>query len=338
MIIKKNTLNSLFVKQSGTYIIAEIGINHEGSVERCADMIKAFARAGADAIKLQTVDADKSYAPDTESYQLFKAASLSPAETENMFTLARQCGVESFTTSGDLHSLEWVDKLNPVAHKISSGLLTCLPIVEATCKKRRPVLMSTGMSDSASIEPTIAITREYGCAVALFQCTSEYPCPPEKLNLGTIQFLKEKFNLPVGFSDHSIGTEMAYLSVAAGASLIEKHVSFDKKRPSFDHGISLEADEFAEMVKKIRLAEVALGSPQKTIDPKLKIKSRKFQRRLAAAGNLEAGHTLTLDDLLFMRFTNQNAAVPATETNKVIGKTLIHPIKEKHPIGWQDIQ
>jgi len=338
VITKKNTLNGIFEIQTGTYIIAEIGINHEGSAERCANMIKAFAQAGADAIKLQTVDVDKSYAPDTESYKLFKAASLSAAETENMFILARQCGVEPFTTSGDLHSLEWVDKLNPVAHKISSGLISCLPIVEATCKKGRPVLMSTGMSDSASIQPAIAITKEYGCAVALLQCTSEYPCPTEKLNLATIRTLKEKFNLPVGFSDHSIGTEMAFLSVAAGASLVEKHVSFDKKRPSFDHSISLEIDEFAEMVKKIRLAEVALGLPQKIIDTKLQIQSQKFQRCIAAAANLEAGHILTLNDLLFMRFTNQNAAVSATETNKVIGKTLIHPIKEKHPIGWQDIQ
>ena len=170
-------LNRLFQATAhtppATFIIAEIGINHEGSAECCADMIKAFAKAGADAVKLQTVDADRSYAPDTKSYELFSLASLSAAETANMFTLARQCGIEPLTTSGDLHTLEWVDKLNPVEHKISSGLLSCLPIVEATCKLKKPVLMSTGMSDSVEIEQAVAIAKEQACPVAVLQCTSE---------------------------------------------------------------------------------------------------------------------------------------------------------------------
>ena len=325
-------------QRPSTYIIAEIGINHEGSADRCADMIKAFAKAGADAIKLQTVDADRSYAPDTESYKLFSSASLSVEETANMFTLARQCGVEPFTTSGDLLTLEWIDKLDPVAHKISSGLLSCLPIVEATCRMKKPVLMSTGMSDSVAIEQAVAIAEKQVCPVAIFQCTSEYPCSPDKVNLAAIKAMEEKFNLPIGFSDHSLGTDMSFLSVAAGARLIEKHVSFDQTRPSFDHSISLEADEFAEMVRKIRLAELALGSRQKTVDQNMKQQSQKFQRRLAAAKDLEKGHVLTLDDLLFMRFTNQNSAVSATETNDVLGKKVIHSIRNKQPLRWQDIK
>ena len=97
-----------------------------------------------------------------------------------MFTLARQCGVEPLTTSGDLQTLEWIDKLDPVAHKISSGLLSCLPIVEATCRMKKPVLMSTGMSDSVAIEQAVAIAEKQVCPVAIFQCTSEYPCSPDK--------------------------------------------------------------------------------------------------------------------------------------------------------------
>ena len=318
-------------QRPSTYIIAEIGINHEGSADRCAEMIKAFAKAGADAIKLQTVDADRSYAPDTESYKLFSSASLSVEETANMFTLARQYGIEPLTTSGDLHTLEWVDKLNPVAHKISSGLLSCLPIVEATCRMKKPVLMSTGMSDSVAIEQAVAIAEKQVCPVAIFQCTSEYPCSPDKVNLAAIKAMEEKFCLPIGFSDHSLGTDMSFLSVAAGARLIEKHVSFD-------HSISLETDEFAEMVRKIRLAELALGSRQKTVDQNMKQQSQKFQRRLAAAHDLEKGHVLTLDDLLFMRFTNQNSAVSATETNDVLGKKVIHSIRNKQPLRWQDIK
>lgn len=338
----KVTLDSIFSckkeEPKQVYIIAEIGINHEGNAEQCANMIKAFSKAGADAIKLQTVDVENSYASDTESFNLFSSASLSAAETENMFILARECGIEPFTTSGDLQTLEWIDKLNPVAHKISSGLVSCLPIVEATCKKKRPVLMSTGMSDNASIEPAVAKATEQKCQFALFQCTSIYPCPPEKLNLANIQNLKQKYNVPVGFSDHSIGTAMPFLSVAAGAKLIEKHVSFDRNRPSFDHGISLEANEFAEMVKKVRLAETALGLPLRGIDQETNSQSQNFQRRLAAATDLEAGHTLTIEDLLFMRFTEQNSAVLASETDGVIGKRTARAIKRKQPLSWQDFQ
>ena len=122
------SINSLFNTddfQSGrTYIIAEIGINHEGSVDKCAEMIRQFAIAGADAVKLQTVDASRAYSTETESFNIFSQSALTPNETENMFQLARECGVEIFTTSGDLQTLEWVDRLNPVAHKISSGLLS----------------------------------------------------------------------------------------------------------------------------------------------------------------------------------------------------------------------
>ena len=164
-----------------TYVIAEIGVNHEGSVDSCAEMIRASASAGADAVKLQTVDASRCYAPETESYKVFSEAALTEAETANMFQLARNCGVDVFTTSGDLQTLEWVDRLNPAAHKISSGLLSCTPIVKEACKFGRPVLMSTGMSSTATIDLSVEIVRQSGCQTALFQCTSLYPCPIDKV-------------------------------------------------------------------------------------------------------------------------------------------------------------
>ena len=278
----QQTIKSLFgsteTKSKKAYIIAEIGINHEGSAETCADMIKAFAKAGADAVKLQTVDADRSYSPETDSYKIFKEAALTQAETANMFELATQHGVESFTTSGDLFTLDWVNKLNPAAHKISSGLLSCIPIVRATCQMGKPVLMSTGMSDDLAIDSAVKIAINEGCAIGLFQCTSEYPCPPEQLNLAAIGMLEKKYNRPVGFSDHSLGTSMAPLSIAAGARMIEKHVTLDKTRQGFDHSISLTPNEFANMVKAIRLAETALGHSRKS-------KSQNIQQK---ASNLSA--------------------------------------------------
>ena len=318
-----------------TYVIAEIGINHEGSVERCSEMICASVAAGADAIKLQTVDAARSYAPDTESYKIFKKAALTEAETANMFQLACDCGVEAFTTSGDLQTLEWVDRLNPAAHKISSGLLSCTPIVTEACKLGKPLLMSTGMSGTATIDQSVEIARQSGCKTALFQCTSLYPCPTEKLDLSAINGLSKRYRLPTGFSDHSLGVHMAPLAVAAGARLIEKHVTFDKKRSGFDHSISLETKEFAEMVTLVRQAEIAMGQADKTVDDLIIEQSQQYERRLAAARDLPAGHVLTIDDLLFMRFSKNVDAISSYEAGAVVNRQVNKSISAGQSIKWQ---
>lgn len=320
-----------------TYLIAELGINHEGSVERCAEMIRASAAAGANAIKLQTVDAARSYAPDTESYKIFNKAALTEDETANMFQLARDCGVEAFTTSGDLQTLKWVDRLNPAAHKISSGLLSCKPIVEEACKLGKPLLMSTGMSGTATIDQSVEIARQSGCKTALFQCTSLYPCPAEKLNLSAINALSKRYRLPTGFSDHSLGLTMAPLAVAAGARLIEKHITFDKYRSGFDHSISLEINEFAEMVTLVRQAETAMGQACKTVDDVIVEQAQRFERRLAAAHDLPAGHVLTIDDLLFMRFSKNVDAIYSHEASFVVNKQINKPISAGQSIKWQNL-
>ena len=323
--------------ENKTYLIAEIGINHEGSVDRCAELIRASARAGADAIKLQTVDTSRCYAPDTESYKVFSEAVLTEVETANMFQLARDCGVDAFTTSGDLQTLKWVDRLNPAAHKISSGLLSCTPIVKEACRFGRPVLMSTGMSGTTTIDQSVEIARHLGCQTALFQCTSLYPCPIEKLDLSAIGGLCERYRVPTGFSDHSLGVNMAPLAVAAGARLIEKHITFDKNRLSFDHSISLEADEFAEMVTLVRQAETAMGQADKTVDDVIMKQAQKFERRLAAAHDLPAGHVLTIDDLAFMRFSQNVDAIYSYEASSVVNRQTKKSISAGQFIKWQNL-
>ena len=129
------------------FVIAEIGINHEGNVKRCAQMIKAAADAGVDAVKLQTIDADANYVKGSESYKVFKGAELSVDETKEMFELAKSFGLEIFTTVGDFETLEWVNELNPCAWKISSGLITHLPLIERMAKLGKPALLSTGISE-----------------------------------------------------------------------------------------------------------------------------------------------------------------------------------------------
>ena len=332
----KNKLSTIFRNASpAVYIIAEIGINHEGSADRCAKLIRDSAIAGADAVKLQTVDASKSYARDTDSYEVFSKSALSKSETAKMFQLARDCGVEVFTTSGDLQTLNWVNKLNPSAHKISSGLLSCLPIVREVCKLGKPVILSTGMSNIAAIDRSVGIATQSSCDTALLQCTSLYPCPIDKINLRSINNLPERSDLPVGLSDHSLGIDVAPLAVAAGSRLLEKHITFDKNRPGFDHSISIETEEFAEMVTLVRQAERALGRADKSVDNMVLAQAHKYERRLAAACDLAVGHILSIDDLLFMRFPSDVEAIVSYEADIVVDKQINTPVLTGQPIKWQ---
>ena len=301
-------------------VIAEIGINHEGDAETCARMIEQAAQAGADAIKLQTIDADLNYAPDTESHRLFKAAELTREQTTRMFALARERGVEPFTTIGDLATLAWVDALNPAGYKISSGLLTCTPIIERAARTSRPLLMSTGMAEIADIDRAVEAAVAAGSRdVALFQCTSLYPAPWDTLDLAAIRWLEDRYGIPVGFSDHSTGSEAAPLSVAAGAVMVEKHFSLDPKRPGFDHALSLDPREFRRMVDSIRLAETAHGRPEKQLQPETRATRQRMSRYLGVTMPVAAGERLDETNLSFLRLANAPDALPASDFDKVNG-------------------
>jgi sialic acid synthase SpsE len=272
------------------YIIAEIGINHEGSVENCANMIKAAAAAGADAVKLQTIDADANYVVGSESYKVFKGSELTREETANMFNLARENGLDVFTTAGDIDTVEWVEKLEPSCWKISSGLLTHIPMVRHLASLGRPLLISTGMANVDDIDLAIETAKLTGNEdISLFQCTSLYPAPLDSLNLSTISWLKERYGYDVGFSDHSLGNDAVFLSIGAGAILIEKHFSLDPSRSGFDHNISLNISDFKEMVEHVRVAEQIMGSSVKSISNPIGEMRKKFLRSVVAIDAISKG-------------------------------------------------
>jgi len=283
-------------------IIAEIGINHEGSAETCARMIEEAAAAGADAIKLQTIDADISYDPASPSYELFKSSALSREETAAMFDLTRQLGMQPFTTSVDYETIDWVDRLEPWAHKVSSGLLTTTPILRYLARKGRKLVMSTGMATEEDIDEAIAAVRDEGAAdITLLHCTSVYPTPPETINLAAIPWLRERWGVPSGFSDHSTGDEAAALAVAFGAVMIEKHFTLDVARPSFDHHISLDPAGFKAMADKVRRAEAMIGKPGRNMtEHELEVR-RWAHRVLVAATDIESGELVSTANVTFKR-------------------------------------
>lgn len=285
-----------------TVIIAEIGINHEGSVTACARLIEEAANAGADAIKLQTIDADTSYDRASPSYAIFKNSALTRDETAAMFGLARRLGMHPFTTAVDCETIDWVDLLLPWAHKVSSGLLTTTPILRHLARKARKLIVSTGMATEDEIDEAVGALRTEGASdVTLLHCTSVYPAPQENLNLSTISWLQEKWHLPVGFSDHSRGDEAAPIAVARGAVMIEKHFTLDANRPGFDHHLSLDPSSFKTMVEKIRRAEVMLGKPGRQMSgAELEVR-RWAQRVLVAARDIDAGESIDSQNITFRR-------------------------------------
>jgi len=305
-------------------VVAEIGINHEGDVQTCARMVEEAVKAGADAIKLQTIAPDRNYAPDTESHRLFSTATLTREETDRIFSLSRSHDIEAFTTVGDLATLEWVNQLKPTGYKVSSGLLTCTPLIQRLARTGRPLLMSTGMANHTDIDAAVnAASAADAEEIVLFHCTSIYPCPVEKLNLAAIPWLRERYGLEIGFSDHALGSNTAALAIAAGATAIEKHFSLDPSRAGYDHGTSLNPDEFRLMVVGIREAEAARGGPGKKTDSELLAIRDKNSRYLAVVTHVSAGELLDENNVGFIRLHDVSEALPASGFERVCGMRAV---------------
>lgn len=315
------------------FLIAEIGINHEGDAGTCARMIEEASRAGADAVKLQTVEADENYAPGTASNAIFRKAELSRKETADLFQYASKLGIEIFTTCGDPDSLAFVETLNPPGYKISSGLITHLPLIRKAACTGRPVLISTGMADETTIQRALEDAREAGAAsLALFQCTSIYPAPPHTLNLASISFLEDKYGVPAGFSDHSEGTFAGALAVAAGARMIEKHFTLDPSRPGFDHGISLNPEGFKLMAERVRLAERMMGEYGKSPTRAEREQAPVFYRKLVARRDMSKGTVIKEGDVGFMRIKPNSRALSPSDLHRVVGRRLKSDLSRYAPI------
>lgn len=303
------------------FMIAEVGINHGGDENLCAELIAAAADSGADAVKLQTVTPEESYHPDTESYRLFKNATLSREANARMMETARKAGIILFSTPGDPAALRMLLDLHMPAVKISSGLLTNLPLIEMAAAGGRPLIMSTGMAKREEVRAAVDTARAAGCGeLALLQCTSLYPAPAAALNLNAMAALTRIGNCPVGYSDHHGGHLAVLAAVAAGAKLIEKHFTLDASSPGGDHAISIEPAEFAEMVRAVREVESMLGSAEKgPTDAELPLRDGRH-RRLVAARDLAAGTSVTASDIYLMRLPADRAALPAQRYHDVIGR------------------
>ncbi len=310
------------------YIIAEIGINHEGDSKVAMEMMEQAFQVGADAVKLQIVEVEESYAKGTESYEMFSSSTLSDKALKNMVKKAKKMGGFLFATAGDPLSVTRCVNAGMQAFKVSSGLLNNIPLIRILGKTKKPIILSTGMSNISEVKESINVAKNSGANdIAVLQCTSIYPAPAETLNLNTIKTLSKECGVVSGYSDHYLGSLSCVAAVALGASIIEKHFTITPASKGFDHHISLEPSSFKDMVDKIRLVEKMLGNDIKEPTKEELLKKALIRRYCVAKENIYAGDAITLENISYKRVLNPSNGVEVSNFDQILGRKLTTNVK-----------
>ncbi len=299
----------------GVYIIAEAGVNHNGSFELACKLVDAAKAAGVDCIKFQTFKANKlvSHTAQKAEYQkantgessqqdMLKKLELSYDEFLALKAYCDRVGISFLSTPFDLESIAFLDSIQMPFWKIPSGEVTNLPYLLAIARTGKPVVMSTGMCDLEEIGAALSALRENGTKeIKLLHCNTEYPTPYEDVNLMAMRTIRERFGCEVGYSDHTRGIEIPIAAVAMGATVIEKHFTLDRNMDGPDHKASLEPDELARMVDSIRNVEKAIGNGEKTPSPSEKKNISVARKSIVARTEIKAGDVFTAENITVKR-------------------------------------
>ena len=326
-------------------IIAEAGVNHNGSLENAKKLALCAKESGADYIKFQTFIAKELVCEDAKKaeYQnnndknsktqleMLEKLNLTFDEFVELQNYCREIDIKFMTTAFDLISLDFiVNKLKVDTLKIPSGEITNYPYLVACAKTGLPIIMSTGMSDLNEIKESVDVLKKNGCKnLRLLHCTTEYPAPLESVNLLAMQTLKEEFGCEVGYSDHTKGIDVPCYAVAMGATVIEKHFTINKNLPGPDHKASLEPQELKELVDKIRELDLILGNGNKELqeaESKNKLIARKS---IVAKSDIKQGEIFSEDNITCKRPGN---GISPMQWNFVIGKTAFRDFKKDEQI------
>ena len=320
------------------FIIAEAGVNHNGSLELAKKLVDAAVEAGADAVKFQTFKAKEliSAAAPKADYQkettggsdgqleMVQQLEMSEQMTRSVAEYAAERNIIFLSTGFDETSVDLLDAIGVPGFKIGSGDLTTLPLLEFIGRKRKPVILSTGMSYLEEIQVAVETLFASGFPeVALLQCVSSYPADPVAANLSVIQTLKHVFGVPVGFSDHSLGSDLVIAAVALGANIIEKHLTIDVALPGPDHRMSLTPKAFAQMVSSVRVVEAARGDGVKRPTSGEQNIRDVARRSIVAACRIPQGAMITREMLTFKR---PGTGISPAEWRNVIGKRTVREV------------
>jgi len=298
------------------FVIAEAGVNHNGSLELARRLVEAAAEAGADAVKFQTFRAERLAAPSAPkaAYQrsstdpgqsqldMLRALELSSEDHVALAALCREKGLTFLSSPFDFESADFLEQLGVPAFKVASGELTNLPLLRHLAAKGRPLIVSTGMASLGEVEAALRVIERAGDpAVVLLHCTSCYPAEPAEANLRAMATLSLAFGRPVGYSDHTLGLAVPLAAAALGAAVIEKHFTLDRSLEGPDHRASAEPGELADLVRGVRQIEAALGHGRKEPNPAEAETARAARRSLVAAVDLKAGQTLVAEAIALLR-------------------------------------
>lgn len=325
-------------------IIAEAGVNHNGSLELAKQLIDKSVEAGVDIIKFQTFKSEKlvSKAAKQAEYQqrnigkkdegqlaMLKKLELSQADHEELIAYCNERGIRFFSTAFDMDSIEFLHSLNMGLWKIPSGEITNYPYLRKIAQYQEPIILSTGMCELSDIEAAMNILLQFGVKkeqITILHCNTEYPTPFADVNLKAMLEIGEKFGVQIGYSDHTKGIEVPIAAVALGATVIEKHFTLDKNMEGPDHKASLEPDELKAMVSAIRNIEQALGSGHKTISESERKNIEIARKSIVAACPIKAGELLTEENLTVKRPSN---GINPMRWNEVVGTRAVQNYNEE---------
>lgn len=340
---------NIFSELNESFLIAEIGVNHNGDVSLAKELIREAKKCGADAVKFQTYKASSLASPITPKveYQL----STTSAEESHLEMLQRlelshdahlelaaycvEIGIEFMSTPYDLASAKFLGSMSVRFIKTASADLVDLPLQRYIASMGKPTIVATGMATLGEIERVVNIYEEEGNPhIILLHCVSNYPCSDESINLRAMNTLANAFGLPVGFSDHSKGHLAAVLSVGLNAKVIEKHFTLDKKMDGPDHAASSTPAEFSELVRNVRRAESILGEERKRCQPEERQMAIVSRKSLILSRSLASGEIVTLDDLELRR---PGTGIEAGFLSNLVGTRVRESLPEGHQLKWSDL-
>lgn len=332
-----------------TFIVAEIGVNHNGSVHMARKLIDAAKDAGADSVKFQSFKTERivtKYAekavyqkettdPKKSQYSMLKRLELGNAEMEELHRYAKKRNIIFLSSAFDEESVDLLDSLDVPAFKVASGEITNLPLLRYMAEKKRPMILSTGLSTLDEIKEALeVITKEGVEEIILLHCVTSYPAKEEEANLKVMDLLRRQFGFPVGFSDHTLGITVSIAAAALGAVFIEKHFTLDRTLPGPDHRASLEPTEFKEMVKGIREVEKALGDGMKRLTANEEEIKKAARRSIVAKTRIRKG-TIIRENMV--DFKRPGTGLEPKNLCKIIGRRTKKDIEPDELITFEKL-
>jgi len=329
-----------------TYCIAEVSANHNQDFAQAVRIIEAAKDAGADAVKLQTYTPETmTIASDREEFRIrggtlwdgrnlhdLYGEAYTPWEWQpRLKKVAEDLGMELFSTAFDASAVDFLEAMGVTVHKVASFELVDVALIRRMARTGKPLIISTGMASIEEIEEALRTAREAGATqIALLKCTSAYPAPPEEMNLRTVPHMAQRFGVPVGLSDHTVGIAAPVAAVALGACIIEKHLTLSRATPGPDSGFSLEPHEFKAMVEAVRMAEKALGGVHFGLSNKEEA-SRIFRRSLFVVQDVKRGDPFTPANVRSIR---PGYGLHTRHLDEVLGKRAVRDIERGTPLSW----